>query len=176
MKKRLAVIAGLIVGVFISSVGLFGCQGCQPAPELVEEVPETFINETLNFELTDPVPTPTPDVDSYRGSEIENLVVQYAQSYENDDYLKEDVSCSDNGNGQNSMPTLKGRRKKIPATSILTGFRPKYISSNRNIRPRWPRSITCCATITTIPTHWDCRRMFSIFLATLHSATRVLKL
>lgn len=91
MKKRLAVIAGLIVGVFISSVGLFGCQGCQPAPELVEEVPETFINETLNFELTDPVPTPTPDVDSYRGSEIENLVVQYAQSYENDDYLKEDV-------------------------------------------------------------------------------------
>lgn len=65
--------------------------GCQNKKKLVEEVPQTFVNQTLDFELTGDVATPTPDVSSPRGEDIEKLDVKYAMSYENDEYLKDDV-------------------------------------------------------------------------------------
>ena len=58
---------------------------------LAEPIPETFINETLDFALTDTMPAPEAKAGSDRGEEIEALVPMYAESYINDEYLKEDV-------------------------------------------------------------------------------------
>lgn len=91
MNKRRFLIGAIAASVAISIFCAAGCSGCSKKQEWVEEVPDTFINETLDFELTPDVEMPTPDVSSHRGEEIEELVVKYGQSYENDEYLKDDV-------------------------------------------------------------------------------------
>lgn len=91
MNKRRFLIGAIAASVAISIFCAAGCSGCSKKQEWVEEVPDTFINQTLDFELTPDVEMPTPDVSSHRGEEIEELVVKYGQSYENDEYLKDDV-------------------------------------------------------------------------------------
>ena len=88
MNKKL-----MIAGVLAASIALsaLSAVGCSKKEELVEEVPDTFINQTLDFELTEDTGMPTPSVSSSRGEKIENLIVKYGASYENDEYLKEDV-------------------------------------------------------------------------------------
>lgn len=88
-RKLLITLACVLVIAMTAGIVLF--TGCTKKDELVEPVPETFINETLGFELTGDVEMPTPSVDSGRGAQIEKLVVQHAKSYENDEYLKDDV-------------------------------------------------------------------------------------
>lgn len=58
---------------------------------LAEPVPATFVNESLPFTLTDPMPVPAAKEGSDRGEAIEQLVPMYGASYENDKYLAEDV-------------------------------------------------------------------------------------
>ena len=71
---------------------MVGMVGCKEEPvSLEEKIPETFINETLEFALTDPMPVPAAKEGSDRGEAIENLVTLYATSFENDPYLAEDV-------------------------------------------------------------------------------------
>ncbi len=64
---------------------------CSCESNLAEKVPNSFINETLNFELTGEVDLPQAGAGSLRGPEIENLVPLYATSYEKDTYLKEPI-------------------------------------------------------------------------------------
>ena len=91
MNKKRFLIGAVAASVAITIFCAAGCSGCSKNKEWVEEVPDTFINQTLDFELTPEVDMPTPDVSSHRGEEIEELVVKYGQSYENDEYLKDDV-------------------------------------------------------------------------------------
>lgn len=69
---------------------VIGTAGCKES--LNEKIPDTFINETLEFSLTDPMPVPSAKESSDRGEAIENLVTLYAASYENDKYLAEEVT------------------------------------------------------------------------------------
>lgn len=85
MDKRCHILAltGLI---FMILIGAAGC-----GKSLDEKIPDTFINETLNFPLTDPMPVPEAKESSDRGEAIENLVTLYAESYEDDKYLSRDI-------------------------------------------------------------------------------------
>lgn len=58
---------------------------------LAEPVPAEFVNETLPFALTDPMPVPEAKDSSGRGDAIERLVPMYGASFEEDKYLAEDV-------------------------------------------------------------------------------------
>ena len=69
------------------AMGVTGCAG-----GLDEEVPKTFVNETLAFPLTDAMPVPDAKKSSDRGEAIENLVTLYAESYEDDRYLAQEVT------------------------------------------------------------------------------------
>lgn len=77
---------GLLLTIIITSL-----TGCQNKVSLEEEIPETFINETLNFALSEEMHVPAAKEGSDRGEAIENLVTLYATSFENDKYLAEDV-------------------------------------------------------------------------------------
>ena len=59
--------------------------------DLAEPVPAEFVNETLPFALSDPMPVPEAKDGSDRGEAIEFLVPMYGASYEDDKYLEEDV-------------------------------------------------------------------------------------
>ena len=86
MKRVLSV--SLVLAMMLSlMVALAGCG----EKTYEEKIPETFINETLEFALTDPMPVPAAKEGSDRGEAIENLVTLYATSFENDPYLAEDV-------------------------------------------------------------------------------------
>lgn len=76
-----------LIKVFILSIFLWGCSN----ENLNEEIPSSFINETLKFDLTVDVPTPTAGSGSLRGSKIEKLVPVYATSYDDDEYLEKEV-------------------------------------------------------------------------------------
>lgn len=91
MKKKFVLIVATIAAFVITFTCIVGFAGCSKKVKWVEDVPTTFINETLGFELSPDVEMPTPDASSARGTDIENLVTLYAQSYENDEYLKDDV-------------------------------------------------------------------------------------
>lgn len=86
MKKMMSLSLALVLVLYLM-VGLVGCG----KESLQEKIPETFINETLEFALTDPMPVPAAKEGSDRGEAIENLVTLYATSFEDDPYLAEDV-------------------------------------------------------------------------------------
>ena len=86
MRKILGKVIAFALLVTVVSATV-GCQG----KSLEEKIPETFINETLNFSLTDEMPVPAAKEGSDRGEAIENLVTLYATSFEDDKYLAEDV-------------------------------------------------------------------------------------
>lgn len=71
-------------------MAVIGAAGC--GKSLDEEIPDTFINETLEFSLTEPMPVPAAKGSSDRGEAIENLVTLYAASYEDDKYLADEVT------------------------------------------------------------------------------------
>jgi uncharacterized SAM-binding protein YcdF (DUF218 family) len=85
--KRVLSVSLVLVMMLSMMVGLAGCG----EESLEEKIPETFINETLEFKLTDPMPVPAAKEGSDRGEAIEKLVTLYATSFENDPYLAEDV-------------------------------------------------------------------------------------
>lgn len=78
----------MVLAAIILTVA-FGATGCTKS--LDEKIPDTFINETLEFSLTDPMPVPNAKEGSTRGEAIENLVTLYATSYEDDEYLSEEI-------------------------------------------------------------------------------------
>lgn len=87
MKKVLSM---LLVLAMMSAM-MVGLTACKQEESLEEKIPETFINETFEFALTEPMPVPAAKEGSDRGEAIENLVTLYATSFENDKYLAEDV-------------------------------------------------------------------------------------
>ena len=80
---NLLVVIAAIIAIVLS---ITGC-----GKSLDEKIPDSFINETLEFALTDPMPVPSAKESSTRGEAIENLVTVYATSYESDKYLAEQV-------------------------------------------------------------------------------------
>ena len=89
MKKVLSILLVLAMMTTMMVI-MVGCKDEEPE-SLEEKIPETFINETLEFALTEPMPVPAAKEGSDRGEAIENLVTLYATSFENDKYLAEDV-------------------------------------------------------------------------------------
>lgn len=87
MKRKWISIIALAALACTMAVPLAACSG----ESLAEPVPEAFVNETLPFTLTDPMPIPAAKDGSDRGAEIEYLVPMYGASYEDDKYLAEDV-------------------------------------------------------------------------------------
>ena len=67
----------------ILSLCLCGCKS-----NLDEKIPDQFINETLDFELSNDVDLPQAGAGSLRGTQIENLIPKYATSYEDDKFLE----------------------------------------------------------------------------------------
>lgn len=80
---NLLVVIAAIIAIVLS---ITGC-----GKSLDEKIPDSFINETLEFALTDPMPVPSAKESSTRGEAVENLVTVYATSYESDKYLAEQV-------------------------------------------------------------------------------------
>lgn len=80
---NILVVIAAIIAIVLS---ITGC-----GKSLDEKIPDSFINETLEFALTDPMPVPSAKESSTRGEAIENLVTVYATSYESDKYLAEQV-------------------------------------------------------------------------------------
>ncbi len=86
MRNRSRNALFLAAVLFAAIIGATGC-----SKSLDEEIPDTFINETLEFSLTEPMPIPAAKESSGRGEAIENLVTLYATSYEDDKYLADEV-------------------------------------------------------------------------------------
>ena len=68
---------------------LFGLTSCQK--DYNDKLKTSFINETLDFDLTVETGIPTAGNASSRGEEIEHLVPMYATAYENDEYLQNEI-------------------------------------------------------------------------------------
>lgn len=109
MKKSLSI--SLALAMMLSMmVGLVGCgEG-----SLEEQIPETYINETLKFPLTDPMPVPAAKEGSDRGEAIENLVTLYASSFEDDKYLAEDVKLFRQWRWEELYASLDRKTKEEP--------------------------------------------------------------
>lgn len=111
MKKTLSM---LLVLAMMATM-MVGMVGCKEEPvSLEEKIPETFINETLEFALTDPMPVPAAKEGSDRGEAIENLVTLYATSFENDPYLAEDVKLFRQWRWQELYASLDRKTKEEP--------------------------------------------------------------
>ncbi len=80
----------ILVGIALNIIIVLGVTGCQK--NLDEKLPDSFINETLEFSLTDPMAVPSVKESSTRGEAIENLVTLYATSYEDDKYLSDEIT------------------------------------------------------------------------------------
>lgn len=91
---------------------VIGTAGCKES--LDEKIPDTFINETLEFSLTDPMPVPTAKESSNRGDAIEHLVTLYATSYEDDKYLAEEVTMFRQWRWEELYTSLAGKAKEHP--------------------------------------------------------------
>ena len=109
MKKVMSLL--LVVAMVISVMACFAGCGEQ---SLEEKIPETFINETLEFTLTDPMPVPAAKEGSDRGEAIENLVTLYATSFEDDAYLAEDVKLFRQWRWQELYASLDRKAKEEP--------------------------------------------------------------
>lgn len=109
MKRAMSVL--LIMAMVFSVMACFAGCGEQ---SLEEKIPETFINETLEFTLTDPMPVPAAKAGSDRGEAIENLVTLYATSYENDPYLAEDVKLFRQWRWEELYASLDRKAKEEP--------------------------------------------------------------
>lgn len=108
--KRLLSISLALALVLSMMVGFAGCG----KESLEEKIPETFINETLEFDLTDPMPVPAAKESSDRGEAIENLVTLYATSYEDDAYLVEDVKLFRQWRWEELYASLDRKAKEEP--------------------------------------------------------------
>ena len=109
MKRAMSVL--LVMAMVFSMMACFAGCGEQ---SLEEKIPETFINETLEFALTDPMPVPAAKAGSDRGEAIENLVTLYATSYENDPYLAEDVKLFRQWRWEELYASLDRKAKEEP--------------------------------------------------------------
>lgn len=109
MKKLLSMVLALTMMLSLM-VGMVGCG----ETSLEEKIPETFINETLEFALTDPMPVPSAKESSDRGEAIENLVTLYATSYEDDAYLAEDVKLFRQWKWEELYASLDKKAKEQP--------------------------------------------------------------
>lgn len=87
MKHKPTSVIALTVLACLLAVLLASCG----QENLAESVPTEFVNETLPFTLSDPMPVPEAKDGSNRGEAIECLIPMYGASYEDDKYLAEDV-------------------------------------------------------------------------------------
>ena len=108
--KRVLSVSLVLVMMLSMMVGLAGCG----EESLEEKIPETFINETLEFKLTDPMPVPAAKEGSDRGEAIENLVTLYATSFEDDPYLAEDVKLFRQWKWAELYASLDSKTKEEP--------------------------------------------------------------
>lgn len=105
-KCRVLLLTALVFGV---AAGTAGC-----GKNLNEPVPKTFINETLEFALTDPMPVPQAKEGSDRGEAIEKLETVYATSYEKDKYLAEEVKMFRQWRWEELYNSLDEKAKETP--------------------------------------------------------------
>jgi len=108
--KRVLSVSLVLVMMLSMMVGLAGCG----EESLEEKIPETFINETLEFKLTDPMPVPVAKAGSDRGEAIENLLTLYATSFEDDPYLAEDVKLFRQWKWAELYASLDSKTKEEP--------------------------------------------------------------
>ncbi len=108
-KRSCTLISAILVLALV-----LGLAACGKEESLEEPIPETFVNETLPFTLTEPMPVPEAKDGSNRGEEIEALVPMYAESYADDKYLAEDVKLFRQWQWAELYASLSEKARKEP--------------------------------------------------------------